>query len=273
LKHAGHFVPGVSRIGSKIECSIGKIFHGFLYFSQISWLVSCFCTKTGVSVPDKGAQITDAQARQAKRQSGDSGPGDLEQIDTLRANTYSFLAVLLAAPPAQAVLDQLKQIDATEAESADGSGEMATAWHALKLAGDWITVEALADEYHDLFIGVGRGELVPYGSWYMTGFLMDRPLAFLRQDLKSLGIERQEDVHEPEDHVAALCETMSLIIGSGDEISWDTQRKFFGDHVTPWMGQFFTDLQQAKAARFYRAVGQLGEQFIGLEKQYLAMLA
>lgn len=224
-------------------------------------------------MPDKGAHTTDAQAVQAERLSGNGERVDLQQVDTLRANTYSFLALLLAASPAQAVLDQLKQIDATEAGTADGSGEMAAAWHALKLAGEWVTVDALDDEYHDLFIGVGRGEMVPYGSWYMTGFLMDRPLAFLRRDLQALGIERQEDVHEPEDHAAALCETMSLIIRSGDEIAWDTQRKFFGDHIAPWMDRFFTDLQQAKAARFYRAVGQVGQQFIGLEKQYLAMLA
>ena len=223
-------------------------------------------------VAEKGAHTMDTQAVETKRSGDNGGRVDSQQIDTLRANTYSFLALLLAAPPGQGVLDQLKQIDATEAAASDGSGEMGAAWHALKLAGDWVTVEALDDEYHELFIGVGRGELVPYGSWYMTGFLMDRPLAALRQDLKSFGIERQEDVHEPEDHVAALCETMSLIIGSGDEISWDRQRKFFGDHIAPWMDRLFADMQQAKAARFYRAVGQLGEQFIGLEKQYLAML-
>ncbi len=65
---------------------------------------------------------------------------------------------------------------------------------------------------------------------------------------------------------------MSLIISS-DEIPFDTQRKFFNDHLAPWMGKFFSDLQEAKAARFYRAVGQLGEQFIEIEKQYLSMLA
>lgn len=224
-------------------------------------------------MPEKGT--TDS----AQTQANDSPPQEVsaervERIDAngvgaLRANTYSLLAAMLAAPVSQDMLERLKQIDADAA--ADG-GNVAAAWHALKLAGQWATVELLDDEYHELFIGVGRGELMPYGSWYMTGFLMDRPLSVLRQDLASLGIERQEDVHEPEDHVAALCETMSLVINSGDEISWDRQRRFFGDHMAPWIGKFFADLQNAKAARFYRAVGQLGEQFVEIERRYLTML-
>ncbi|HEY5645072.1 MAG TPA: molecular chaperone TorD family protein, partial [Pseudomonadales bacterium] len=121
------------------------------------------------------------------------------------------------------------------------------------------------------FVGIGRGELVPYGSWYMTGFLMDQPLAILRRDLAELGFERQEDIKEPEDHVAALLETMGLMIGEGDT-SLDVQRRFFQSHMGPWMKTFFLDLQKANAARFYRAVGQFGEQFIEFERKYLTML-
>lgn len=189
--------------------------------------------------------------------------------DAIRANTYSLLATLLAIPPSSDVLDLLKQIDVPQDNG--GSG-MAAAWQTLRLAGEHATIAALDDEYHDLFIGLGRGELVPYGSWYLAGFLMDQPLMVLRRDLMALGFERQDDVPEPEDHAAALCETMSLIISSSDETPFDTQRKFYSDHVAPWMGRFFKDLQEAKSARFYRAVGQLGEQFIEIEKQYLSML-
>jgi TorA maturation chaperone TorD len=113
--------------------------------------------------------------------------------------------------------------------------------------------------------------LVPYGSWYMTGFLMDRPLALLRRDLAALGIEREADVHEPEDHISALCEAMSLVIENGMEISMERQRQFFFDHLSPWLGRFFADLQRAQSARFYLAVGQLGELFIDVEGKYLGM--
>lgn len=189
--------------------------------------------------------------------------------DGMRANTYALLGTLLARPPSADVLLTLKAI---EAPASDGQGAMAAAWQTLRLAGERSNPEALDDEYQDLFIGIGRGELVPYGSWYLAGFMMDKPLAILRQDLATLGFERQEGVFETEDHAAALCETMALMINS-DEVSFDAQRKFFADHVGPWMGRFFQDLQNAKSARFYRAVGQLGEQFLEIEKQYLAMLS
>jgi TorA maturation chaperone TorD len=53
---------------------------------------------------------------------------------------------------------------------------------------------------------MSRGELLPYGSYYLTGFLNERPLARLREDLQALCIERVEKQCEPEDHAAILCE-------------------------------------------------------------------
>lgn len=197
-------------------------------------------------------------------------PGAASPEDALRANVYSLLAALLVGPPSAELRDRLAGIE--RVEGSDTGAAMASAWETLRLAAERAqSLEALDDEYHALFIGVGRGELVPYGSWYLTGFLMDRPLAVLRRDLAQLGLERQAEVSEPEDHVAALCETMAIIIQSED-VSAAAQSRFFEDHVSPWMGIFFRDLQQARSARFYRAVGQLGEQFIELEKQYLSML-
>jgi TorA maturation chaperone TorD len=190
------------------------------------------------------------------------------QDERLRAHTYSLLGTLLAAPPTQSLVELLTRISPSEV---GGDGELAAAWEVLRLAGERASVESLDDEYHELFIGMGRGELVPYGSWYMTGFLMDQPLAVLRRDLAELGFERQEDIKEPEDHVAALLETMGLMISDGDT-SVDTQRRFFQSHMGPWMKTFFLDLQKASAARFYRAVGQFGEQFMEFERKYLTML-
>lgn len=186
----------------------------------------------------------------------------------LRANTYSLMAALLAGPPSQSLIELLKRITPAEV---GGEGELAQAWEVLRLAGERASVESLDDEYHELFVGIGRGELVPYGSWYMTGFLMDQPLAVLRRDLAELGFERQEDIKEPEDHVAALLETMGMLIADSD-VSVDTERRFFQSHMGPWMKTFFLDLQKAQTARFYRAVGQFGEQFIEFEHKYLTML-
>lgn len=194
---------------------------------------------------------------------------DLTPEDQVRANTYSLLAAVLAKSPDQAMLDLLSAIDVAEEEQ---DTAMAAAWKTLSLAAQRATVPAVDDEYHELFIGVGRGELLPYGSWYLTGYLMERPLAQLRSELARLGLQRQEDVKEPEDHAAALCETMSLLIVNSNEISPHEQRRFFENHILSWMGRFFEDLQTANAAKFYSAVGGLGEQFLDVDKRYLEML-
>jgi TorA maturation chaperone TorD len=196
------------------------------------------------------------------------GARSAPDAERLRANTYSLLAALLAAPPPQSLIQLLTRITPAEV---GGGDQLASAWEVLRLAGERASVESLDDEYHALFVGIGRGELVPYGSWYMTGFLMDQPLAVLRRDLAELGFERQANVKEPEDHVAALLETMGLLIGDGDT-SVNVQRRFFQSHMGPWMKTFFLDLQKASSARFYRAVGQFGDQFIEFEQKYLTML-
>ena len=185
--------------------------------------------------------------------------------DSVRANTYGLLATLLAGPPRQEIFDLLASIDPP---SGDGLG---AAWRELMRAAEHADVEGVDDEYHDLFIGVGRGELIPYGSWYRTGFVMDKPLAVLRSDLAALGFERRDEVKEPEDHAAALLETMALIAAS-PEHDFDVQRRFFDRHVATWMRTFFADLQTADSARFYRAVGQFGQQFMTFETQYLSIV-
>ena len=194
---------------------------------------------------------------------------EITEEDQIRANTYGLLGTLLAQPPGQEVIDLLQQIEVDEKEL---DRAMAAAWKTLNVAANRAAVDDVDDEYHALFIGIGRGEIVPYSSWYLTGFMMERPLAMLRQDLKRLGLERAEDVKEPEDHAGALCETMSLLINNPQGVSPNIQKSFFDDHIAPWMGKFFEDLQSANSANFYSAVGALGEQFIEVDRQYLEML-
>ena len=194
---------------------------------------------------------------------------EITEEDQIRANTYRLLGTLMARPPTQEVIELLKQVDVDERAQ---DSAMAAAWKTLSLAAQRATVAELDDEYHALFIGIGRGEIVPYSSWYLTGFMMERPLAQLRQDLKRFGLERAEEVKEPEDHAGALCETMSLLIGGLEGVSPHEQKTFFDDHLAPWMGKFFEDLQSAEAANFYSAVGALGEQFIEVDTHSLAML-
>ena len=187
--------------------------------------------------------------------------------DKLRAHVYSLLAALLGGPPSADIMRLLGRIEDRPAPDS----EMAQAWKMLKEAGEGTETDLLNDEYHRLFIGLGHGELVPYGSWYQTGSVLDRPLARLRGDLAALGIQRRADTRETEDHVAALCETMAIICSDPVDIGLDVQKAFFSDHLGGWMGRFFKDMQQASGARFYRAVGKLGEAFLALESTYLGI--
>jgi len=186
--------------------------------------------------------------------------------DTVRAHTYSLLGSLLSGPPAADLLATLAQVQI----SADTEARFAECWRVLAMAAERTDARSVDDEYHDLFIGLGRGQVMPYASWYLTGFLMDRPLAVLRADLAALGIERQVDVREPEDHAAALCETMAMLCAGGSDL--DGQRRFFRAHMEPWLGTFMTDLQAAPSAQFYKAVGCLGERFMEFESRYMAMM-
>ena len=190
-----------------------------------------------------------------------------DEAHALRAGVHELLARLLAREPDAAVLERLRAIGDVDAEG----GPLAMGWELLRAAAERATPEAAREEYNALFIGVGRGELVPFGSWYLTGFLMEKPLAELRVDLARLGIERHGGVAESEDHAAALSEAMALIIRADDEIPFETQRAFFAAHLAPWMGRFHEDLQNAPSADFYRAVGFFGASFVEIERQVLGI--
>ncbi len=178
--------------------------------------------------------------------------------DSLREQrivTYRLLAALLRDVPSPELLDGL-----AAGETGEGNE-----WQLLALAARSSSRQQIDDEFHELFIGLGRGELVPYGSWYLTGYLMEQPLALLRQDLARLGFQRDAGHSEPEDHIAALLEVMSLLLESGEPPS--VQADFFHRHLAPWAPRFFADLQQARHAVFYRSVGRLGARFLDLEQQ------
>lgn len=185
----------------------------------------------------------------------------------LRGATWTLLAALLRAPPDVALLARLRALPAGDP---DDPRPLAAAWAALRSAAGVGEPEVLAAEYQALFIGVGRGELVPYGSWYLTGFLMERPLGELRDTLARLGYARSDGVHEPEDHAGALCETLALLLAD-PALAREAAAAFFAQHVDPWLGRFFADLEDAPSAHFYRAVGRLGSAFVAFERRYLAL--
>jgi TorA maturation chaperone TorD len=191
-------------------------------------------------------------------------PLALDDVDAARAKEYALLAVLLTRAPDAALLKRLAMLrgDATP---------LGVAHAGLAQAADGGDADAVAREFFDLFIGVGRGDLLPYGSYYLTGFLHERPLARLREDLSALGIARVEQRREPEDHAAILCEIMAGLIDGQFPATLDQQRQIFDRHLAPWIGRFFADLEGAKAADFYRHVGALGRLFIAIETDAFAL--
>ncbi len=181
-----------------------------------------------------------------------------------RAGVYSLIGTLLSAPPDQAVFDLLASIEV-------GSEETDLSWQAIKTAASIADRVELEAEYHALFIGLGRGELLPYASTYLTGFLQEQPLADVRQDFARLGFVRQEGVHEPEDHAGSLCQAMAALILAPDDYSTEEQHQFFTRHVGSWMSEFFADLAGAKQAVFYRSVANFSQTFMKIEKRYFSM--
>ena len=190
--------------------------------------------------------------------------GDVDEVDAARAQEYALLSVLLARAPDAALLERLGAL------RGDAS-PLGVAHVALAEAAQRTTVERLEREYFDLFIGLGRGELLPYGSYYLTGFLHERPLARLRAHLVKLGLERTPGQPEPEDHAAILCEIMAGLASRRFAAPAGSDRKLFEQHLAPWIGRFFADLEQAEAADFYRGVGGLGRVFIDIETDAFAL--
>jgi len=194
------------------------------------------------------------------------GSAEVDDVDTARAQEYALLAGLLMRAPDASLLSKLSAL------RGDAS-PLGLAHAALAEAAERTTVEKIEREYFELFIGLGRGELMPYGSYYLTGFLHERPLARLREDLSRIRIVRAEGIVEPEDHAGILCEIMSGLASRRLPAPSGSDRLIFEKHMAPWIGRFFTDMENAAAADFYRRLGTLGRVYIEIETEAFDMPA
>jgi TorA maturation chaperone TorD len=184
----------------------------------------------------------------------------VDPVDAARAQEYALLATVLSSAPSRALLEQIARLR-------DGPTPLERAHAALAEAASGARASDVEREYFDLFVGVGRGEVLPYASYYLTGFLNERPLSRLRGDLATLGIEKIQSNSEPEDHAAMLCEVMAGLAGGRFRARPDAQQAFFDKHVASWMARMFADLERARHARFYRPVGALGRLFLEIETE------
>ncbi|MCJ2376574.1 molecular chaperone TorD family protein [Vibrio sp. ZSDZ34] len=184
----------------------------------------------------------------------------IEEQNQLRSDIYLLLAALCRQAPDASILEFLANL---EAEA--GNSDMAIAWGELSTMArqNLNNVESLEQEYQDLFIGIGKGQVVPFASWHLTGSLMEKPLAEIRQDLNTLGFERSDSVKEPEDHVSAICEVIAMLIAQGDELK---AKSFFNKHLSPWYQRFYEQLNNASSAQFYKPVSTLMKRFFDVEQ-------
>ncbi len=191
---------------------------------------------------------------------GDEAASEADEIDAARAQEYALIgALLLRAPNA----DLLKSLSELKGDASP----LGVAHATLADAAAQATVEAVEREYFNIFIGIGRGELLPYASYYLTGFLHERPLARLRDDLIEIGVARSEGVIEPEDHAGILCEIMAGLASRRLPAPAGAERTIFEKHMAPWIGRFFADLENAESADFYRRVGAVGRIFVDIEAE------
>ena len=192
----------------------------------------------------------------------------VSEEDRLRADFYNFLGLLLAGPPDQMVLDQTAGLSGDDTDLGQAITALARVAKVTKPA-------AAEREFNALFIGLGRGELLPYASYYLTGFLNEKPLAQLRSDMVARGITRAANVYEPEDNIASLMEMMAgMIVGRfGEPASLDRQKTFWNKHIGPWAAHFYSDLEAAKNSVLYASVGTAGRVFMEIEREGFRMMA
>jgi len=194
-----------------------------------------------------------------------------EHEELARAEVYGLLAHLFYAPPDDALYSQLR-VAVTEAPVRGAFLERS--WAEVVAASRRLPAAAVADEYAELFLGVGKPEVFLYGSFYLAGSLHGKPLVALRQDLRTLGLERPDEVSETEDHLASLCEVMRYLI-AGDDVgvsNLGAQQRFYNAHLRGWVESFCEALAAHPRADFYRAVAAFARDFFAIEAQGLDLL-
>ena len=190
----------------------------------------------------------------------------VSEEDRLRADLYNYLGLMLAAPPSEMLLEQTAALSGDETPLGQAITQLAREAKRTKPAG-------AEREFNALFIGLGRGELLPYASYYLTGFLNEKPLAALRNDMSARGLSRAPNVFEPEDNIASLMEMMgAMIVGRfGAATSLAEQKTFFNKHIGPWAAHFFADLEGAKNSVLYASVAAVGRAFMEIETEGFRM--
>jgi TorA maturation chaperone TorD len=199
-----------------------------------------------------------------------SGESALTEEDRGRADLYALLARLGYAGPDRALLDSIARN-----EDLFGADDLplGRAWRALARAARDADPDALRLEYDSIFVGVGKAAVTLYASYYLTPAGRERIVVALRDEWRELGLVRTGDTHEPEDHIAALCEVMRHLISLGsDDHAIGRQRQFFMRYISNAYIPLTDAIQNLSATGFYPAVGRVMRAFFDIESQSFEMV-
>lgn len=207
-------------------------------------------------------------------------PAEPAPEDVARAAFYALLARLFTTGPDAPLLaaiagaEPLPVAAPTGAAADAGTPGLAAAWDALRAASAAGDPDRIRQEYDDLFVGVGKSEVNLHASHWLSGFMMERPLAELRSTLAALGLGRRADAQLVEDHIAAVLETMRFLVGGDDTVApapFATQKAFFERHIAPWASRCFEEIVMSPLAIYYRAVAQFADNYVAIERDAFAI--
>jgi TorA maturation chaperone TorD len=199
-----------------------------------------------------------------------AGKSALSEEDRARADLYALLARLFYAAPDRPLLDSLARH-----EDLFGADDvpLGQAWSALARTARDADPEALRLEYDSIFAGVGKAEVTPYTSYYLTPAGRERIVVALRDEWRELGLIRTGDTHEPEDHIAALCEVMRHLASRGsDDQAIGRQKQFFLRYIQPAYIQLTDEILSTAATQFYKDVARVTRVFFDVESQSFEMV-
>ena len=186
--------------------------------------------------------------------------------DRARAGYYALLARLFYAAPDAALLTAIGGAD--EIAGHEGAG-LADAWNRLAAAARAMDPEAAAAEHDEVFVGVGKADVTPYASYYLSETGREKTVVRLKQQLAALGLARAGSAREPEDHFAGLFEVMRHLISDADDAALQKQKAFFVQFIGPAYSRFCDAISTSPKTNFYKHVAEFARHFLDIESESL----
>ncbi len=211
------------------------------------------------------------------------GADGADDIEAGRAGWYALLSTLFYRAPDVGLHAQLRAAPRDLHDT-----DLMAAWSALLGAADRLSRAQIEAEHDALFGGVGKPDIYLFGSHHLAGFLNEKPLVDLRNDLRSFGVSRSDSVLETEDHIACLLDAMQHLIveasnphnrGDGGtpmaqtaDLALAHQYKLFGRHIASWSDALCEALSKHPKADFYARLADLLQVFVAIERQAFEMM-